>query len=147
VGFYSLSRSNIALSTTLDTITLIPATGRSIELIEFSIGGIATTASGMVVRIARSSGGTTPSAGVTAQPLREAQAAAGFTNATAWVAQPTLGPELLQIPVNANGGLYRWVVTLETVIIFIDGNTNENLSVRSGVGTAAISFHMIVDEY
>jgi hypothetical protein len=147
VGFYSLSRSNISLSTSADSVTILPATGRSIELIEFSIGGEATGAAGMEVVVSRSSGGTTPSAGVTAQPLREGQVAAGFTNATAWAAQPTLGPSLLRIPVNANGGIYRWVVTLETVIVFIDGNTNGRLSVRSAVGTAAISFHMIVDEY
>jgi hypothetical protein len=147
VGFYSLSRSNVSLVTSADTITLIPATGRTIELLEFSIGGNATAASGMEVAIARSSGGTTPSAGVTAQPLREGQSAAGFTNATAWVAQPTLGPVLLRIPVNANGGLYRWVATEEAPAIFVDGNTNDQLSVRSAVGTAAISFHMIVFEF
>lgn len=145
-GFYSLSRAAVALSTANDSLTILPATGRTIELIEFSIGGVQATATGNVVLIARSAGGTTPSAGVTAEPMREAQAAAGFTNATAWVAQPTLGPILLRFPVSSNGGLYRWVQTEETNIIFIDSNTNEQLSIRSETGTGTMSFHCIVEE-
>lgn len=147
MGFYSLSRSNITLSTSNDSLTFLPATGRSIQLIEFSVGGMATTATAQNIQIARSSGGTTPSAGVTAQPLREAQAAAGFTNATAWVAQPTINQVLLRIPCNAHGGLYRWIDTEEMTLVWIDGNTSEQMSIRGEVGAGSVSFHCIVEEW
>lgn len=144
-GFYSLSRAAVALNVTDDSLTVLPATGRTVELIEFSIGGVQATATANVVQIARSTGGVTPGGAVTAQPLREAQAAAGFTNATTWGTQPTLGPVLLRIPVSSNGGLYRWVQTEDGNIVFIDGNTNKQLSIRSETGTGTMSFHCIVE--
>jgi hypothetical protein len=146
-GFFSLSRSNVALSTTNDFLTIIPATARTFDLIEVSVGGIGTASAANELQIARSSGGNTPGGAVTAQPLREAQAAAGFTNATTWTTQPTLGPVLLRLPVNANGGIYRWVRPPGQVITFIDSNTNEMLSARSAVGTSSVSVHIIVEEF
>jgi hypothetical protein len=146
-GFFSLSRSNVALSTTNDLVTVIPATARTFDLIEVSVGGMGTASAANELQAARSAGGNTPGGALTAQPLREAQAAAGFTNATTWTTQPTLGPVLLRLPVNANGGIYRWVRPPGQVITFIDSNTNEQLSFRSAVGTSNVSFHTIVEEF
>ena len=148
MGIYSLSRSNFTLpSSGNDALTVIPASGRSIEVCELSVGGLGNTASAAHAFLARSSGGTTPGGAVTAQPLREAQAAAGFTNATTWSAQPTLGPVLLRLTVNANGGIYRWVRPPGQNMTFIDGNANEQLSFRPAVGTSTMTFHTIVEEF
>jgi hypothetical protein len=147
-GFYSLSRSNVALpASTDDFLTIIPAASRQFELIETSLGGMATTSAAGELAAGRSSGGTTPGGAVTAQPLREKQAAAGFTNATTWAAQPTLGPILLRIPVNANGGLYRWVRVPGMNILFVAGDTNPQLSFRPASGTPTVSFHALVEEF
>lgn len=147
-GFYSLSRSNTALpASTNDFLTILPATARTFRVIEISVGGMATASAANELQLARSSAGTTPGGAVTAQPLQEAQAAAGFTNATTWAAQPTIGPVLLRIPVNANGGLYRWVRPPGVDHVFVDGDTNEQASFRPAVGTSAVSFHTIVEEY
>ena len=147
MGFYSLSRTNTALSTTNDFLTVIPATTRTFDLIEVSLGGMGTASAANELQVARSTGGTTSGGAVTAQPLREAQAAAGFTNATTWTMQPTLGPVLLRLPCNANGGIYRWVRPPGQVITFVDGNTNEQLSLRSATGTSSISLHLILEEF
>jgi len=146
-GFYSLSRSNVALSTTNDHLTILPAATRTFDLIETSVGGMGTASAANELQVARSSGGTGGGGAVTAQPLREAQAAAGFTNFTTWAMQPTLGPVLLRLPVNANGGIYRWVRPPGQVITFIAGNTNPQLSFRSAVGTSSVSFHAIIEEF
>jgi hypothetical protein len=146
-GFYSLSRASAALSTTNDHLTIIPAASRTFDLIEVSIGGLGTASAANVLLTSRSSGGTGGGGAVTAQPLREAQAAFGGTNFTTWAMQPTLGPTLLRLPVNANGGIYRWVRPPGMVTTFIAGNTNPQLSFRSETGTSSISFHTIVEEF
>lgn len=147
-GFYSLSRNNTALPvSTSDFLTILPAASRQVQLIEVSLAGMDTASAGNSLQVARSTGGTTPGGAVTAQPLREKQAAAGFTNATTWAAQPTLGPVLLLIEVNANGGLYRWVRPPGMDLLFVAGDTNAQLSFRPATGTSTVSFHCVVEEF
>lgn len=147
MGFYSLSRSNVALNTSNDLLTIIPASSRQVDLIEATVGGMGTASAANELGVHRSSGGTTPGGAVTAQPAREAQAAAGFTNATTWAAQPTLGPVLFRMPVNANGGILRKVRVPGQNWTFIAGNTNPQISFRSIVGTSNVTFETIVEEF
>lgn len=147
-GFYSLSRNNTALpASTNDFLTIIPASSRQFQLIEVSLAGMDTASAANSLQVARSTAGTTGGAAVTAQPLREKQAAAGFTNFTTWSVQPTLGPILLLIEVNANGGLYRWVRPPGMDLLFVAGDTNAQLSFRPITGTSLVSFHAIVEEF
>lgn len=142
-GFYSLSRSNVALSTTADSVTIICAASRRLRLVEVSIGGMGTASAANELSVARSTGGTTGSAALTAAPLLTDQAAAALSNFTAWVAQPTLGNVLLRLPVNANGGVYRWVARPGSEI---ELRNSEQLSLRSAVGTSNVSFFALVEE-
>ena len=146
-GLYTLFVDNGTQSTSNDALTIIPASARSFELVEISIGGMATASAANSTMVARSTGGTTPGGSVTARPHRVNQAAAGFTNATTWAAQPTSPQELVIIPWNANGGLYRWVRIPGDNIIFADADTNKNLTVRGKTGTSAFSFHVMVEEF
>lgn len=144
-GFYSLSRSNTALpASTNDFLTILGASARTLRLAEASIGGMGTASAANELQVARSSAGTTPSGGVTAAPMRVNQVAAGFTNATAWVAQPTLGNVLVRLPINANGAIYRWVRPQWMDAEWI---STDQISYRPATGTSLVSFHTLVEEF
>jgi hypothetical protein len=140
---YSLSRSNTALSTTADWLTILANANRSLRIIELSFGGMATASAANEVMLMRSTSGATGSAAVAAVPLHSNAPAAAFTNFTAWVTQPTAGGVLLRIPVNANGGVYRWVARPGQEII-VPANTQ--VSIRSAVGASNVTGHVIVEE-
>lgn len=145
MGFYSLSRSNTALpASTNDFITIIGAAARTFRLIEASIGGMGTASAANELAIGRSTNGTTSGGAVTNVPLQVNQVAAGFTNATTWTTQPTLGNVLLRLPVNANGGLYRWVRPPTVDYVFL---TTDQASFRPATGTSTVSFHATVEEF
>lgn len=148
MGMYTLSRSNLALPvSTDDLLTIIPATNRSFDLIEASIGGMGTVSAAGELQVARSNGGVTPTVPVAHEPHREAQAAAALSSATTWGTQPTLGDVIARLTVNANGGVYRWIRLPGQIITFSDGDTDKNLSFRAAVGTPVVSFHTIVEEF
>lgn len=106
---------------------------------------MATASGANELGVFRSTGGTTPGGAVTSVPLQTNQSAAGFTNATTWAVQPTLGNCFARIPVNANGGLMVW--TPKTAGIVIPSLAAEQISFRSVVGTSNVTFTVIVEEY
>lgn len=144
MALYSVSRSNVALSTTNDLCTLTAASNRRVRIVEISIGGMGTASAANELQVARATGGTTPGGNLTAEPLEIDSAAAGFTVPTTWAAQPTVGNVLLRLPVNANGGIYRWVARPGEEVVARNAGM---ISFRSAVGTSNVSFHLIVEEF
>lgn len=140
---YSLSRSNTALSTSNDFMTIIAASNRSIQINEVSFGGMATASAACEVAVARSTGGTTGGGALTAVGLNSANPTAAMTVNTTWSAQPTIGNVILRLPVNANGGIYRWVAVPGGEILIPGG---AQITIRSIVGTSNVSAHVIVTE-
>jgi len=147
MGLYTFFRDNVTQSTTDDSITVIPASARSFELVEISVGGMGTASAANSIMAARSTGGTTGGGATTGRPHRVNQAAFAGTNFTTWSAQPTSPQELVILPWNANGGLYRWVRIPGDNIILADADTNKNLSIRGKSGTSSFSFHVMVEEF
>ena len=147
-AIYTLSRSNTALSTTADWLTLISAATRSLRIREIGFGGMATASAANEVGIARVSvAGTTGGGALTAVPLNPNAAAAGFTNFTTWSAQPTLGNVILRLPLNANGGVFRWVAPPGMEIEVPGGNNAAgSISIRSIVGTSNVTGYVVVEE-
>lgn len=141
---YSLSRSNVALVTTNDLLSILCAASRQMAILEVVVGGMGTASAANELGLFRATIGTTPGGAVTAAPLRVEAAAAVFTNATTWAVQPALGSALLRLPVNANGGIFRWVARPGSEIIL---RNSEVVSFRSVVGTSTVSFYCLVDEY
>ena len=141
---YTLSRSNTALSTTADWITILSAAARSLRVREIGFGGMATASAANEIAIARSTGGTTGGGAVTAVPMNPNAAAAAFTNFTTWSAQPTLGNVILRLPINANGGVFRWVAPPGMEIQLPGG---AQISLRSIVGTSNVTGYVIVEEF
>jgi hypothetical protein len=144
MSLYSVNRSNVALVTTDDTMTFITPANRRIRIVEVSIGGMGTASAANEVRVARSTGGTTGGGALTSEPLEPDSVAAATVVNTTWAAQPTIGNVMLRLPVNANGGIYRWVARPGEEIIARNAG---QISVRSAVGTSSVSLHVIYEEF
>jgi hypothetical protein len=144
MALFALTRSNFALNTANDSLTLIAAANRRLIIHEVSLVGLGTASAANEIVLSRSTGGTTPGGAITAEELEADGGAAAFTNATTWSAQPALsGTGILRLGVNANGGVYRWVSKSRTEIIL---RNSEQVSIRSAVGTSNMGMHVIVEE-
>ena len=80
---------------------------------------------------------------LTAVGLNSASPTAAMTVNTTWSAQPTIGNVILRLPVNANGGIYRWVAVPGGEILIPGG---AQITIRSIVGTSNVTAHVIVTE-
>lgn len=145
MGLFTLSRSNVAFNTANDFLTIIGAASRQYDVVQLIIGGMGTASAAGEMGVYRSTVGTTPSGSITAVPVQTNQVAAGFTNATAWVAQPTLGNRFAGIPVNNNGGLAIW--SPKAAGIKISSVGVEQLSFRPLVGSGSYSFMLTLEEF
>lgn len=144
MAMYALSVSNTALNVSNDTITIIAAASRRLRLIELLIGGMGTASAANELRVSRSTGGTTGGAALTPQKLVSDAPTQGFTNFTTWAAQPTLsGDPIVRVPVNANGGVVRWLARADQIV---EIRNSEQISLRSAVGTSSVTLTVIVDE-
>lgn len=142
---YSVTRASSALSTTTDSITIIPASGRRIKIYEVIVGGLATASAANALMVSRSTGGATPASALTPQPVVTDQAASTTLVWTAWTTQPTInaGGPLLRIPVNSNGGVFRWVARPGDEI---EARNLEQISLRSETGTGNVSITVSYEE-
>jgi len=139
---YSVSRTAAALSTTADTLTITAPAGRSLKIWAIRLyGGGAATAYNEAL-VARSTGGTTPTA-ITPVPLNADAAAASFTAASTWSVTPTLGAVLRRIGVNSNGAAVQEVYPPGQEIDIPAGG---QISFRSASGTGAIAMDVIVEQ-
>lgn len=141
---YTVTRASTVLSTTNDLLTIISASSRRVRIIEISIGGMGTTSAANSVMVQRSTGGTTGGGAITPEKtIGDAPAASTVVNTT-WAAQPSLsGTPLLRLPVNSNGGVYRWVARPGQEIELRNG---EQLSIRSETGTGNVVTHVVFEE-
>jgi hypothetical protein len=140
---YAVSRSNVALSTTADLMTFLSAASRFCKIWEISVGGMGTSSAANEVLVATSSGGTTGGGALTLEPLDPDSPAGVTTVNTTWSAQPTIGDVLLRLPVNANGGIYRWVARPGQEL---KARGAGQISLRSAVGTSNVSIHVVFEE-
>lgn len=143
-GYYSVSRSNTALSTTADFLAVVGAVTHSFRIHEVSVGGMGTASAANELAVARSAGGNTAGGGITPSPLRPSQAAAGFTAATTWTTIPSVTAVLLRLPVNANGAIFRWVAKPGTELEFVG---TDQASYRPIVGSSNVTMHTLVEEF
>jgi len=141
---YGVTRSNTALSTTNDLLTLITATARKGKIYMIEVDGMGTVSAANEVIVARSSGGVTAGGAIAPEPIeRDIPATASMTTATTWATQPTLDDILMRMGVNANGGINRWVAPQGKEI---EIRNAETLSFRSGLGTSPVSITVHFDE-
>lgn len=141
---YHVTVPKTALSTTNDLLTIISGSSRRIKIFEIIVGGMDTTSAANSLRVQRATTGTTPGGAVTPEKDVTDQPTANFTTATTWSAQPSLsGTPLLRIPVNGNGGAFRWVARPGEEI---EARNGEVICFRSEVGTSNVVLTVGVDE-
>lgn len=145
---YAIDISNTALSTSADIITFTPAANRLIQIIEVSIGGMGTASSANELGVFDvTTAGVTGAGALTPTKINRFAPAAASTLNTAWTTQPVVGGQILSLPVNSNGGIYRWVARPgEEITVIGSATTNFQLSFRSKVGTGTVSLHIVFVE-
>jgi hypothetical protein len=112
--------------------------------VEISIGGMGTATAANELGIWRSTGGSTGGGALTPTKFVTDQPTQSFTNFTTWSTQPTVTADpVLRLPVNSNGGIYRWVARPGEEV---ELRNSEQLSLRSAVGTGSVSMHVVVEE-
>jgi hypothetical protein len=142
---YTLSRSNVANSTSNDLLTLISASARKLRLLEILVVGMGTTSTALEVAVFRSTGGTTGGGALTPAKLDTDTANQAFTNFTTWSVQPTLSgdPVIPRQAFNANGGIMRFVCSPRDEVLIRNG---EQFSVRGVLGAGNLSLGVVVEE-
>ena len=145
MALYTLRRSNTALNSSNDFVTVIAAASRRLRLLEIKGGGKGTTSAAGELGVHRSTGGTTgggaltPVKGITDAPTQ------GFTNFTTWAAQPTLsGDPAVILVINQNGAVDRWIAQPNRSEFEL--RNSEQMSIRAIDGTHNISAHVHLDE-
>lgn len=137
MALYSATVSNSSISSTAnDIMTIVPAASRIIQLIEFSVSGVATVSSGGQINIYYiTTAGSTGGGAITPTPYNLAYAPASTATVnTTWTTQPVVGPLIVPLAVNGNGGIFRWVARPDEVIFCIGGvATVLGFSVRASV--------------
>jgi hypothetical protein len=124
MSVYTATVSNATLSsTTNDILTIVPASGRIIQLIEFSLMGMGSASSPCQVNLYNiTTAGVTGGGAITPTPVNPGYApAATAVVDTTWGTQPVVGSIILPLGVNANGGIFRDVMRPDVVTLAIGG--------------------------
>ncbi len=148
MGFFSVSRTNVAISTTADSLSLWAASGRKFLVSEFAVGGQGTaSAANEMDLLPTVASGVTSGASIVPQPFDpDSQASSTLCCPGSWGTQPSAsGTPFFRLPVNANGGLFRWVAKPRQEIV-VRYSATVQLSVRAGVGSSNCSMHLIFEE-
>lgn len=146
MAIYTITKVNTALSTTLDSLTLIAAASRRFKVLKiYIVGGAAASAANEVGVYRATAAGVTPTGAITPQPVESQVAAAQTTTATGWTTQPTLGnPPLVRGIVNSNGGVLPWLPAKPGAeLVFLGGET---MSIRSISGTGLVTIEVTIEE-
>jgi hypothetical protein len=144
MSVFFVNKGRAALSTTNDSLTFIASATKPLKIMYGKVAGQDSSSSPNEVLLQVSTGGTTPGGFITPEKADPGSAAASFTVATTWAAQPSLsgGPKHRFSP-NANGGIDPYV-TLPGAEIFVPVGTQ--VSVRSAFGTGNATFNFTVEE-
>jgi hypothetical protein len=151
---FRLNRSNVALSTTNDFFTIITGATRSLKILEIEAKFDATTAATTEVGIFRVTAAGITGSGPIVPPLASespvtATAFSGVVN-TVWGTQPTVATLPTRIiSANAPGDRYFWRCMpneKDAIIVTGGGGIPGTLSVRSLIGTSAVTISLLIDE-
>jgi hypothetical protein len=151
---FRLNRSNVALSTTNDFLSLISGATRSFKILEIEAKFDATTAATTEIGIFRTTTAGVTGSGAIVPPMASespvtATAFSGVAN-TAWTTQPVVAALPIRIiSVNAPGDRYFWRCNPnqnDAIIVPGGGGIPGSLSIRSLIGTSAVTISLLIDE-
>jgi len=118
------------------------------RIVEWYLGGEATSSAVNRILIARSTTVGTTSTAITPTKHNPRSAAPGATTWTAYSTQPTfVGVSLNSLAFNAFGGVVRWVAAPGEEEYVVGGTAADTeISLRSGAGTGLMSADMHFEE-
>ena len=139
---YIVNKTQTALNTTKDSLTITAPATRALKVSNIRAYGGGTASAANEIGIHRSTVGTTPTA-ITPTPLSTLAPAAGFTAASLWTTDPTLGVVIDRMAVNSNGGV--------AAVAIGPGNEIEippsgQISFRAISGTGIVTLSCLVEE-
>lgn len=149
MAFYAGSVAPSSPGTTNDVLTITAAASRHAFVHEVSVGGEGTTSAAGELDVARATTvGATPTA-QTPEKIDPDSASPGATLATAWTTQPVVSAvKILRLPVNANGGVYRWVAKPGMEIVLRGTGVEGQLSLRFGTAAATTyGVHLLFEDF
>lgn len=148
MAVFTVSRSNTALNTSNDFMTIIGGSARRFRILEVSFSGMGATsaaAAALEVGVFLSTGGTTGGGALTPKKWDTNTAVFSGTVNTTWAAQPTTsGDPYMRLAFQAYGGIYQWRAPAGMREIVFHGT--EQCSIRSVVGTASVTGHVVIEE-
>jgi hypothetical protein len=130
-------------------MTIIGGASRRYRILEVSVsgmGGTSAAAAALEVGVYLSTGGTTGGGALTPKKWDTNTANFSGTVNTTWAAQPTLsGDPYARLAFNAYGGIYQWRAPTSGNRELVFHGT-EQCSIRSVVGTASVTGHVMIEE-
>lgn len=145
---YTIPLPNFTLSTTLSSLTVIAGATRALKLCEIYIAGTGTASASNDIGVYRvATAGVTGAGPITPSPLNPASPAASLTCFTSYTTQPVVGVKLLDLPVNANGGVGYYRPQPGQEIEIPAGNVAaSSITIRSVSGTSTMAGWVVVEE-
>jgi hypothetical protein len=147
-GFlYRVSRSNIAASTTVSSLNIIPAAARHLRIWRIALVGMGTASLAQELLMSRINAvGTGALTAITPRPLDLSSPAAAFTCGAPYATtEATLTSDILRCPFNNNGGVYIWQARNDREVIEVQPNTN-GVTLRGSISTGVFSFELDAEE-
>lgn len=149
MGFkYYIPLAAFTLSTTNSSLTIISGATRALKISEIYLSGQGTASAANDVGLYRvGNAGVTGAGAIAVAPLNPAAPAASFTNFTSYTTQPVIGTKILDMPVNANGGVFYYRPPVGQEIEIPAGNVAAGtVTLRSVSGTSSLAGYVLVEE-
>ena len=151
---FNIVRTNTAVSTTADLISITAGAVRSFLIEEYDFTGDGTASAANELGIYRvATAGVTGSGLVVPLQVESSVTATAFSGVvtTVWATQPTLAAAPVQVAgVNANGGSKFWRCNPNknnAIVVPGGANAAASISIRAVLGTSNISARVQINEF
>lgn len=149
MGFkYKIPLPSFTLSTTNSSLTVITGALRALKITEIYLAGTGTASASNDIGLYRvGTAGVTGAGAITPSPDNPAASPSSCTNFTSYTTQPVVGVKLLDMPVNANGGVFYYrPMKGDEIEIPAGANAAGSVTLRSVSGTSTVAGWMTVEE-
>lgn len=149
MGFkYKIPLASFTLNTTNSSLTIISGALRALKITEIYLAGTGNASASNDIGLYRvGTAGAVGAGAVTPSPDNPAAPAASLTNFTSYTTQPVIGAKLLDMPVNANGGVFYYrPMKGDEIEIPAGNNAAGSVTLRSVAGTSTVAGWMTVEE-
>lgn len=148
---YEINRTNVALSTTVSTVTLVSGALRHFRVVGIVCVGLGTASLAQEMLVSRvNAAGVGATTAITPRPVNPAFPAAVLTAVYGYAtSDPTLLSDLKRCPFNGNGGVFIWNCKADfsdALEVPPGANAAGSVTFRSSLGTGNYTLEVIVEE-